>query len=64
VQQMKLGEELLCRVQRRLVGEDVRHHVVPERLIIVLVVQPVLIILQRRRILDLRLPCMCWCRSG
>jgi hypothetical protein len=59
VRQMKLGEEPLYRVRRRLVSEDVCHGAVQERLVVVLVVQPVLIILQRRRILDLRLPCMC-----
>ena len=53
MREVELGEESRRLTWRRVVAEDVLHRAVAEGLIIVGCIEPVLVILQRRGVLDL-----------
>jgi len=53
MREVELGEESRRLTWRRVVAEDVLHRAVAEGLIIVGCIEPALVILQRRGVLDL-----------
>jgi len=61
MREVELGEESRRLTWRRVVAEDVLHRAVAEGLIIVGCIEPVLVILQRRGVLDLWRRGWNWC---